>query len=286
MDTLRDRFPTAPGGPQLQPIDPTPSDTLTGPHGLAPASSGAPAAPAIDVNALTEEVRQTSAFLDDVFAQVGRVVVGQRTCRARDDRPAQGGHCLIEGAGARPRRDVKRCRRRSTRRSRESSSRRSVTGRHQRQIIQNAHAAVTQKRGPLFANLGSRRGHLAPRGAVGLIEGAGAPVTIGDSTHSCGRFRVLATQNPTSRRARSPPRGALDRSCADQGGYTTAAEGARAFSSDGALEVPTQQVASIERCDRRKGRGRYTSTIACAIHRARRQAKRKPRTTPGSWRSE
>src|SRR5688572_8082063 len=101
MDTLRDPFPPAPtttsGG------EPSPSSTLTGPGtqsgglrtevpagaatrgepplstgGLSP-SSPAPSKPAvIDVNQLTEVVKVTSAFLDDVFEQVGTVVVGQR----------------------------------------------------------------------------------------------------------------------------------------------------------------------------------------------------------------
>ena len=52
--------------------------------GLVPNTAGSHAAveddapPPVDVNRLTDEVRQSSAFLDDVFTQVARVVVGQR----------------------------------------------------------------------------------------------------------------------------------------------------------------------------------------------------------------
>jgi MoxR-like ATPase len=72
VDTLRDLYP--PLAPAIEREGGLVSNALPG---VAPALPGAAAAP-IDVNALAEEVRRASAFLDQVFAEVARVVVGQR----------------------------------------------------------------------------------------------------------------------------------------------------------------------------------------------------------------
>ena len=55
-------------------------------------------APRSTSRALTEQVRKESAFLDDVFGEVGKVVVGQRDMVERVlIGLLTGGHCLIEG---------------------------------------------------------------------------------------------------------------------------------------------------------------------------------------------
>jgi MoxR-like ATPase len=111
----------------------------------------------IDVHLLTEEVRQSSAFLDEVFGQVGRVVVGQREMVERVMIGLlTGGHCLIEGVpGLAKTLTVK-----TLSQTINASFQRiqftpdllpaDITG----TIIYNMHTGqFTQKRGPLFANL-------------------------------------------------------------------------------------------------------------------------------------
>jgi hypothetical protein len=66
MDTLRDPDPALPGT--------SVGSETTGGLTLADTSSRlAPPAPAVDIGALTEQVKEKSAFLDDVFAEVGKV---------------------------------------------------------------------------------------------------------------------------------------------------------------------------------------------------------------------
>src|SRR6266699_3292459 len=79
MDTLRDAVPPI----QLPAVEAPP-----------PAAE----APSVDITALTEQVKRESAILDDVFGQVGQVVVGQRDMIERVlIGLLTGGHCLIEG---------------------------------------------------------------------------------------------------------------------------------------------------------------------------------------------
>src|SRR5258708_22492654 len=81
MDTWRD------GAPRIE--LPIPPDTTSGSH--APPTG-------VDITALTEHVRRESGFLDDVFGEVGKVVVGQRDMIERVlIGLLTGGHCLIEG---------------------------------------------------------------------------------------------------------------------------------------------------------------------------------------------
>jgi MoxR-like ATPase len=263
MDTLRDPFPTATGQPQE--ADPTPSATLTGPGLTAAAAPGgatatatatAPAA-AIDVNQLTEEVRQTSAFLDDVFAQVGRVVVGQRDMVERVlIGLLTGGHCLIEGVpGLAKTLLVKTL----SQTINASFSRvqftpdllpADITG----TIIYNMHTGqFTQKRGPLFANLvlADEVNRAPAKVQSALLEAMQErQVTIGDSTHPLpDPFLVLATQNPIEQEGTFPlPEAQLDRfMLLIKVGYPTAAEERAMLDRMGALEVPTaSEVASID----------------------------------------
>jgi MoxR-like ATPase len=264
MDTLRDPFPTAAGQPQSQ-IEPTPSDTLTGPHAVAAttvpgqgqAPAAAQAATTIDVNALTEEVRRTSAFLDDVFAQVGRVVVGQRDMVERVMIGLlTGGHCLIEGVpGLAKTLLVKTL----SQTINASFSRvqftpdllpADITG----TIIYNMHTGqFTQKRGPLFANLvlADEVNRAPAKVQSALLEAMQErQVTIGDSTHPLpDPFLVLATQNPIEQEGTFPlPEAQLDRfMLLIKVSYPTAAEERAMLDRMGALEVPTaSEVASIE----------------------------------------
>jgi MoxR-like ATPase len=266
MDTLRDPFPTAAGQPQSQ-IEPAPSDTLTGPHamaadtvsGQAPAAAApaAQAATTIDINALTEEVRRTSGFLDDVFAQVGRVVVGQRDMVERVMIGLlTGGHCLIEGVPGL----AKTLLVKTLAQTINASFSRvqftpdllpaDITG----TIIYNMHTGqFTQKRGPLFANLvlADEVNRAPAKVQSALLEAMQErQVTIGDSTHPLpDPFLVLATQNPIEQEGTFPlPEAQLDRfMLLIKVSYPTAAEERAMLDRMGALEVPAaSEVASIE----------------------------------------
>ncbi|HWU90507.1 MAG TPA: MoxR family ATPase [Kofleriaceae bacterium] len=265
MDTLRDPFSTSSppdGRPQPQPgeQEPEPSATLSGPHMVAPATHGThgtPGTPGIDVHALTEEVRRTSAFLDDVFAEVGRVVVGQRDMVERVlIGLLTGGHCLIEGVpGLAKTLLVKTLSQTIT----ASFSRvqftpdllpADITG----TIIYNMHTGqFTQKRGPLFANLvlADEVNRAPAKVQSALLEAMQErQVTIGDSTHPLpDPFLVLATQNPIEQEGTFPlPEAQLDRfMLLIKVSYPTAAEERAMLDRMGALEVPTaSEVATIE----------------------------------------
>ena len=114
-------------------------------------------APAVDITQLTDQVKRESAFLDEVFAEVGKVVVGQRDMVERVlIGLLTGGHCLIEGVpGLAKTLTVKTL----SQTLNATFSRiqftpdllpADITG----TIIYNMHTGqFTQKRGPLFANL-------------------------------------------------------------------------------------------------------------------------------------
>jgi MoxR-like ATPase len=258
MDTLRDPFPTPAGEPQA--IEPGPSDTLTSPPGAAAtttAATPATAAPAVDVQALTEDVRRTSAFLDEVFAQVGRVVVGQRDMVERVMIGLlTGGHCLIEGVPGL----AKTLLVKTLSQTLNASFSRvqftpdllpaDITG----TIIYNMHTGqFTQKRGPLFANLvlADEVNRAPAKVQSALLEAMQErQVTIGDSTHPLpDPFLVLATQNPIEQEGTFPlPEAQLDRfMLLIKVSYPTAAEERAMLDRMGSLEVPTaREVASIE----------------------------------------
>ncbi len=230
MDTLRD----VPGPLATEPPtmgDPPPAETAPG-MGLAsvamaqvaatsnlPASQAAPAA-GFDVTALGEEVRATSAFLDDVFNEVGKVVVGQRDMIERVlIGLLTGGHCLIEGVpGLAKTLTVK-----TLAQTINASFARiqftpdllpaDITG----TIIYNMHTGTfTQKRGPLFANLvlADEVNRAPAKVQSALLEAMQErQVTIGDNTHPLPNpFLVLATQNPIEQEGTFPlPEAQLDR---------------------------------------------------------------------------
>src|SRR5678816_3611406 len=207
MDTLRDHYPPAKG-----PATGEPPPTTGG--------EGAPPAPSVDVHRLTEQVKESSAFLDDVFLQVGRVVVGQREMVERVlIGLLTGGHCLIEGVpGLAKTLTVKTL----SQTLNATFSRiqftpdllpADITG----TIIYNMHTGqFTQKRGPLFANLvlADEVNRAPAKVQSALLEAMQErQVTIGDSTHPLpDPFLVLATQNPIEQEGTFPlPEAQLDR---------------------------------------------------------------------------
>jgi MoxR-like ATPase len=214
MDTLREYPATppvatpAPGAPGASSLSgPTPSDTLV-------------QQPAIDVNLLTEEVRQNSAFLDQVFAEVGKVVVGQREMVERVMIGLlTGGHCLIEGVPGL----AKTLMVKTLSQTINATFQRiqftpdllpaDITG----TIIYNMHTGqFTQKRGPLFANLvlADEINRAPAKVQSALLEAMQErQVTIGDTTHRLpDPFLVLATQNPIEQEGTFPlPEAQLDR---------------------------------------------------------------------------
>ena len=210
MDTLRDPLPASATGDA--PADLTSPENLGGP---APAGR----AP-LDVTLLTEEVKQASAFVDDVFAQVGRVVVGQREMVERVMIGLlTGGHCLIEGVPGL----AKTLLVKTLAQTINASFQRiqftpdllpaDITG----TIIYNMHTGeFTQKRGPLFANLvlADEVNRAPAKVQSALLEAMQErQVTIGDTTHRLpDPFLVLATQNPIEQEGTFPlPEAQLDR---------------------------------------------------------------------------
>ncbi|HEU4733528.1 MAG TPA: AAA family ATPase [Kofleriaceae bacterium] len=212
MDTLRDLYPPL-------------AHTVEREGGLVP--SAAPgvtarsdAAPPIDVTALTDEVRRSSAFLDDVLAEVARVVVGQRDMVERVlIGLLTGGHCLIEGVPGL----AKTLLVKTLAQTINATFQRiqftpdllpaDITG----TIIYNMHTGeFTQKRGPLFANLvlADEVNRAPAKVQSALLEAMQErQVTIGDTTHRLpDPFLVLATQNPIEQEGTFPlPEAQLDR---------------------------------------------------------------------------
>ena len=242
MDTLRD--PSTPADAAIELTNRTSG-------GLAPAS------PTVDVAQLTEEVKTSSAFLDDVFAQVGRVVVGQREMVERIMIGLlTGGHCLIEGVpGLAKTLTVK-----TLAQTIHASFQRiqftpdllpaDITG----TIIYNMHTGqFTQKRGPLFANLvlADEVNRAPAKVQSALLEAMQErQVTIGDTTHRLpDPFLVLATQNPIEQEGTFPlPEAQLDRfMLLIKVGYPTAADERAMLDRMSSLEIPAAtEVTSID----------------------------------------
>jgi MoxR-like ATPase len=247
MDTLRDPFPPAkPAEPPL--VDETPGGVRVS----APATTTT-----IDVSELTEQVKATSSFLDDVFEQVGRVVVGQRDMVERVMIGLlTGGHCLIEGVpGLAKTLTVKTL----AQTINASFSRiqftpdllpADITG----TIIYNMHTGqFTQKRGPLFANLvlADEVNRAPAKVQSALLEAMQErQVTIGDTTHPLpDPFLVLATQNPIEQEGTFPlPEAQLDRfMLLIKVVYPNAADERAMLDRMSTLDTPTaSEVASIE----------------------------------------
>jgi MoxR-like ATPase len=233
MDTLRDAVPHV----QLQPA------TVLG--------------PSVDISRLTEDVHQGSAFLDTVFAEIGKVVVGQRDMVERVlIGLLTGGHCLIEGVpGLAKTLTVKTL----SQTINATFSRiqftpdlmpADITG----TVIYNMHTGqFTQKRGPLFANLvlADEVNRAPAKVQSALLEAMQErQVTIGDSTHPLpDPFLVLATQNPIEQEGTFPlPEAQLDRfMLLIRVSYPTAADERAMLDRMSALDLPApHEVASVD----------------------------------------
>jgi MoxR-like ATPase len=216
VDTLRDLYPPlAPTIDREGGLIPNTSPGVTPPLS-APVVLG----PALDIAQLNEEVRRASAFLDEVFAQVARVVVGQRDMVERVlIGLLTGGHCLIEGVPGL----AKTLLVKTLSQTINATFQRiqftpdllpaDITG----TIIYNMHTGeFTQKRGPLFANLvlADEVNRAPAKVQSALLEAMQErQVTIGDTTHRLpDPFLVLATQNPIEQEGTFPlPEAQLDR---------------------------------------------------------------------------
>ena len=254
MSTARDPYPSLP------PLGAAPGAPGERAGGLAAnvAAGTAPDAPrSIDTHQLTDEVREASAFLDDVLAQVGRVVVGQRAMVERVlIGLLTGGHCLIEGVpGLAKTLTVKTL-------SQTLSATFSriqftpdllpadITG----TIIYNMHTGqFTQKRGPLFANLvlADEVNRAPAKVQSALLEAMQErQVTIGDTTHRLpDPFLVLATQNPIEQEGTFPlPEAQLDRfMLLIKVGYPTASDERVMLDRMAGLDTPAaKEVTTLE----------------------------------------
>jgi MoxR-like ATPase len=252
VNTLRDLYP---------PLGPTAERE----GGLIPnASPGAPqavhgaaGAPSVDIQLVAEQVRQSSAFLDDVLAQVARVVVGQRDMVERVlIGLLTGGHCLIEGVPGL----AKTLLVKTLSQTINATFQRiqftpdllpaDITG----TIIYNMHTGeFTQKRGPLFANLvlADEVNRAPAKVQSALLEAMQErQVTIGDTTHRLpDPFLVLATQNPIEQEGTFPlPEAQLDRfMLLIKVGYPTPSDERTMLDRMAGLETPVaDEVATIE----------------------------------------
>jgi len=267
MDTLRDPgspYPATTVGENSGGLTLTETGGATG----APAPVGAQTTPsmpaAVDISALTEQVKKESAFLDDVFAEVAKVVVGQRDMIERVlIGLLTGGHCLIEGVpGLAKTLTVKTL----SQTLNATFSRiqftpdllpADITG----TIIYNMHTGqFTQKRGPLFANLvlADEVNRAPAKVQSALLEAMQErQVTIGDTTHPLPNpFLVLATQNPIEQEGTFPlPEAQLDRfMLLIKVSYPTAADERGMLDRMGGLEIPQpREIATIDQVRAARG---------------------------------
>src|SRR5687767_9713481 len=252
MDTLRDAVPPFPGT--------SAGSEATGgmtPATLVESAPAPPPTPAVDISALTEQVKKESAFLDDVFGEVGKVVVGQREMVERVlIGLLTGGHCLIEGVPGL----AKTLLVKTLSQTINATFQRiqftpdllpaDITG----TIIYNMHTGqFTQKRGPLFANLvlADEVNRAPAKVQSALLEAMQErQVTIGDTTHRLpDPFLVLATQNPIEQEGTFPlPEAQLDRfMLLIKVGYPTPSDERAMLDRMSSLEVPVaDEVTSIE----------------------------------------
>ncbi|MEZ4365904.1 MAG: MoxR family ATPase [Kofleriaceae bacterium] len=209
------------------------------------------------LRALTAQVERDSGFLDDVTAEVAKVVVGQAALVERIlIGLLTGGHCLIEGVpGLAKTLTVKTIGQALT-----ASFQRiqftpdllpaDITG----TIIYNMHTGqFTQKKGPLFAHLvlADEINRAPAKVQSALLEAMQErQVTIGDTTHPLPNpFLVLATQNPIEQEGTFPlPEAQLDRfMLLVRVGYPTPTEERAMLDRMASLEAPAARpVATIE----------------------------------------
>ncbi|MBP8805312.1 MAG: MoxR family ATPase [Kofleriaceae bacterium] len=232
MDTSVDPVAPAPD-PAADPaapvtlVDVAPPGTAAAPAFTAAAPSATDVTPALapargngPVRDLHLQVERESGFLDDVVAEVGKVVIGQTQMIERIlIGLLANGHCLIEGVpGLAKTLTVK-----TLSQTIAATFQRiqftpdllpaDITG----TTIYNMHTgAFTQKKGPLFANLvlADEINRAPAKVQSALLEAMQErQVTIGDTTHRLpDPFLVLATQNPIEQEGTFPlPEAQLDR---------------------------------------------------------------------------
>jgi MoxR-like ATPase len=252
VDPLRDLYPPLePAGERegglianAPPAEPPAPVAPVVPEAVPGAVPGA----SIDMDVLAEEVRRASAFLDDVFTQVARVVVGQRDMVERVlIGLLTGGHCLIEGVPGL----AKTLLVKTLSQTINATFQRiqftpdllpaDITG----TIIYNMHTGeFTQKRGPLFANLvlADEVNRAPAKVQSALLEAMQErQITIGDTTHRLpDPFLVLATQNPIEQEGTFPlPEAQLDRfMLLIKVGYPTPSDERMMLDRMAALETP------------------------------------------------
>jgi MoxR-like ATPase len=206
---------------------------------------------------LADAIKGGSAFVDAVFAEVGKVVVGQRDMIERIlIGLLTGGHCLIEGVpGLAKTLTVK-----TLSQTINASFQRiqftpdllpaDITG----TIIYNMHTGgFTQKRGPLFANLvlADEVNRAPAKVQSALLEAMQErQVTIGEQTNKLpDPFLVLATQNPIEQEGTFPlPEAQLDRfMLLIKVGYPTPADERAMLDRVATLDPPcASEVATID----------------------------------------
>ncbi len=173
-----------------------------------------------DVRAISELVERESAFVDNVTAELGKQVIGQRYMVERIMIGLlAGGHCLIEGVPG------------LAKTLTVNTLARTLDARFQRiqftpdllpaditgtTIYSMQSGQFTQKKGPLFANLvlADEINRAPAKVQSALLEAMQEKqVTIGDATFPLPQpFLVLATQNPIEQEGTYPlPEAQLDR---------------------------------------------------------------------------
>jgi MoxR-like ATPase len=169
---------------------------------------------------LAEMVERESAFVEQVTAEVGRVVVGQHAMIERILIGfLTGGHCLIEGVPGLAKTLTVKTLAQTVRASFQRIQftpdllPADITG---TTIYNMQTGQFTQKRGPLFANLvlADEVNRAPAKVQSALLEAMQErQVTIGDATHRLpDPFLVLATQNPIEQEGTFPlPEAQLDR---------------------------------------------------------------------------
>ncbi len=262
MDTLVDPAPPAalPTGAEAAPVAAAPVGALAEAGLAAGAAAPAAAGPAVLDGALRElaaMVERESAFVDQVTAEVGKVVIGQTEMIERIlIGLLTSGHCLIEGVpGLAKTLTVK-----TLARTINSTFQRiqftpdllpaDITG---TTIYNMQTATFTQKKGPLFANLvlADEINRAPAKVQSALLEAMQErQVTIGDTTHRLpDPFLVLATQNPIEQEGTFPlPEAQLDRfMLLIKVTYPTATEERAMLDLMSAPEVPeAREVCTVE----------------------------------------
>ncbi|MBX3184212.1 MAG: MoxR family ATPase [Polyangiaceae bacterium] len=174
----------------------------------------------MDVRALNEIVAQESAFIDDVTAEIGKVIVGQTYMVERIlIGLLAGGHVLLEGVpGLAKTLTVKTvCETLEANFSRIQFTPDLLPADVIGTVIYNAKTAeFTSKLGPVFANLvlADEVNRAPAKVQSALLEAMQErQVTIGDTTYQLpDPFVVLATQNPIEQEGTYPlPEAQLDR---------------------------------------------------------------------------